>query len=403
MSPFQDLTPAQAVAAAAFWACAALVAYAYLLYPVAIWWLARRFGRPAMPPAGIAEEWPSVALLIAAHDEEAVIEERLRNALATDYPAGKFEVVVGSDGSTDGTAAIVRRYADDGVRLLDYEQRRGKAAVLNSAVAELDSEIVVLSDANTDIDPAAARRLVRWFRDPRVGAVCGRLVLTDPRTGRNADSLYWRYETFLKRCEGQLGALLGSNGAIYAIRRELYVPIPDGTIVDDFVIPLLAKLRSGCEIVYDCEAVASEETPPDVGSEFRRRARIGAGGFQSIGMLWRLLDPRRGWVAFTFLSHKILRWLCPFFLIGLLASNLLLWDRPFYRACLLGQAAFYLASLLMAAAPGRLAPLKPLRLATMFTGMNLALLVGFWRWLFGSQRGTWDRTARGAETEGALR
>ena len=125
--------------------------------------------------------------------------------------------------------------------------------------------------------------------------------------------------------------MLGANGPIYAIRRDLYVPIPPETVVDDFVIPLLVKLRSGCAIIYDREAVAREETPPDVMSEFHRRARIGAGGFQSIGMLWKLLDPRQGWIAFTFFSHKVLRWLCPFFLIGLLASSVLLWDTPFFR------------------------------------------------------------------------
>ena len=229
--------------------------------------------------------------------------------------------MIGLDGCSDGTAAIVRRFEDRGVRLLDFEERRGKASVLNAAMNHVEGEIVLMSDANTEIDPQAARRLVRWFQDSRVGAVVGRLILTDPRSGSNADGLYWKYETFLKRCEGRLGALLGANGAIYAIRRELYVPIPPETIIDDFVIPLLAKLRSGCAIVYDCDAVAREETPPDVASEFHRRARIGAGGFQSIGLLWPLLDPRRGWVAFTFLSHKVLRWLCPFFLIGLLASQ----------------------------------------------------------------------------------
>ncbi|MBX6313645.1 MAG: glycosyltransferase family 2 protein [Isosphaeraceae bacterium] len=396
------------IVAVAFWTCAALVVYAYLGYPLVIWWLARWFGRPVEPPPPLGEErdLPTVSLVIAAYNEEAVIEERLHNALATDYPPGKFEVVVGSDGSTDRTPALVRGFADRRVRLLDYAQRRGKAAVLNAAMAEVRGEIVVLSDANTAIDPNAVRHLVRWFQDPAVGAVCGRLVLTDPRTGRNVDSLYWKYETFLKQCEGHLGALLGANGAIYAIRRALYTPIPEETIVDDFVIPLLAKARTGCAIIYECGAIAREETPPDLGSEFHRRSRIGAGGFQSIGMLWRLLDPRRGWVAFTFLSHKILRWLCPFFLLGLLASNLLLvllrgWPLDWYA--LYGQLGFYLASLLAALVPGRLGPLKPLRLAALFTSMNTALLVGFWRWLRGSQQGTWRRTARVVGADGVAR
>jgi cellulose synthase/poly-beta-1,6-N-acetylglucosamine synthase-like glycosyltransferase len=397
------LDPLQIGIASAFWVCLALVVYSYVGYPVAVWCLARWFGRPAVPPEGDGADLPSVSLLIAAYNEEAVLAERLENALALNYPADKLEVVVASDGSSDATADIARRFAAQGVRLLDYKHRRGKAAVLNSAFAELKGDLVVLSDANTHTDPDAVRKLVRWFVDPEVGVVCGRLVLTDPHTGRNADSLYWRYETFLKRCEGRLGGLLGANGAIYAIRRELYAPIPGDTIVDDFVIPLLAKLRTGCRTVYDCEAVAHEETPQNVVCEFRRRSRIGAGGFQSIGVLWRLLNPRRGWVAFTYSSHKILRWLCPFFLLGLLGSNLLLLNRPLFAWALAGQLGFYAGSVLAAYVPARARFLKPLRLATLFTGMNLALLVGFWRWWRGSQHAAWSRTVRLAEVNGTAR
>jgi cellulose synthase/poly-beta-1,6-N-acetylglucosamine synthase-like glycosyltransferase len=383
------------------WTCLAAVVYAYAGYPVLVWCLARLFGRRPSPRPVRDEDLPSLSLLIAAHNEEAVIEERLRNALAMDYPAEKLEVVVASDGSSDGTADIVRRYAGRRVRLLDYAQRRGKAAVLNSAFPGLRGEIVMLSDANTCTDAGAARKLVRWFGDPAVGVVCGRLVLTDPATGRNADSLYWKYETFLKRCEGRLGALLGANGAIYALRKELYEPLPRGTILDDFLIPLLAKLRTGCALLYDTEAVAHEETPAEVRDEFRRRSRIGAGGFMSVGVLWRLLDPRRGWVAFAFLSHKLLRWLCPFFLLALLGCNVALCREPVYAALLLAQAAFYLLSGVAAFIPARLRALKVLRLTTMFTSMNGALLVGFGRWLWGGGQGTWKRTIRLAEARPA--
>ena len=388
-----------AIAAVCFWACTALVLYAYIGYPILIWGLSRWFGRQSEAPAPTEGdgELPLVSLLIPAYNEEAVLDERLRNALAMDYPAGKLEIVVGSDGSTDATAAIARRYAGRGVRLLDYARRRGKATVLNEAMAELSGEIVLMSDANTQIDPTALRKLVRWFRDPAVGAVCGRLVLIDPGAGRNADNLYWEYETFLKRCEDRLGALLGANGGIYAIRKDLYVPIPVGTTVDDLVIPLQAKLRTGCRIVYDCEAIASEETAPDIGGEFRRRARNGTGDFRSLERLWRLLGPQWGWTAFTFFSHKILHLACPFLLLGLLGSSLLLEAWPLYREALLGQFGLYLVSLLAAFLPSRPRALKLLRLTTMFTGMNLALLVGFWRWVWGSQQGTWRPTGRQAK------
>jgi cellulose synthase/poly-beta-1,6-N-acetylglucosamine synthase-like glycosyltransferase len=377
-----------------FWLCFGLVFYAYVGYPLVIWVLSRVFGRKTQSPTVPDFDLPSVCLLIAAYNEEAVIEDRLVNALKADYPRDRFRIVVASDGSADATPQIVARFADQGVTLLDYKARRGKSSVLNNAMQEIDTELVLLSDANTHIDPDAPRRLASWFKDPAIGTVCGRLVLTDPATGANADGMYWKYETFLKKCESRLGALLGSNGAIYAIRREHYVPIPPNTIVDDFVIPLLVKLKTDLKIVYDADSVAREETAENVAAEFRRRSRIGAGGFQAIVLLRRLLDPRHGWVAFTFLSHKILRWVCPFFLIGMLLACALLWNRPLYRWLLAAQLAFYLmwpVALRVRRLPGPLAVVRP---AGMFTGMNAALLVGFCRWMGGIRRGTWERTAR---------
>jgi cellulose synthase/poly-beta-1,6-N-acetylglucosamine synthase-like glycosyltransferase len=380
------------------WACLAAVLYAYAGYPLVIWCLSRWFGRRGAPRDLADEELPTLSLLIAAYNEAAVIEERIQNALAMDYPRDKLEIVVACDGCSDTTAQIAARYAAQGVRVLNSAERRGKSAALNAAFAQLDSEIVMLSDANTNTDPLAARKLARWFREPNVGVVCGRLVLTDPASGRNADGMYWKYETFLKKCEGRLGALLGANGGIYAIRRELFQPIAPNTIVDDMVIPLEAKLRSGCAIYYDREAVAHEETAADVRAEFRRRSRIGAGGFQALANLGALLSPSHGWVAFTFLSHKVLRWLCPVLLLVLLASNLLLAFGGTYKLCLAAQLAFYALALAGAWAPaGGGKPMKVLRLTTMFAGMNAALLAGLWRWLRGSQKATWARTARTAE------
>jgi len=378
----------------AFWGCVALIAYAYALYPIVVLTLARLFGKSPIGYAPCTEgELPSVSLLIAAHNEEQVIAQRIENALALDYPADRLEIVIASDGSSDGTARIVRGFTDRRVRLLESPMRRGKATVLNAAFRHLSGDIVVLSDANTFTDSAALRRMVRWFDDSKVGTVCGRLVLTDPATGRNVDSLYWRYETFLKTCEGRLGALLGANGAIYAVRRSSFAGIWSDTIVDDFVIPLVTRLRHGSTIVYDKTAVAYEETPHDFGAEFRRRSRIGAGGFQSIVRLRALLAPRHGWLAFTFFSHKILRWLCPFLLIGAFVTNVALLTDPFYRLTMTVQLLGYGFSLLGLATGTRKA-LKPLRLATMFTAMNAALLVGFWRWASGGQQGVWQRTAR---------
>jgi cellulose synthase/poly-beta-1,6-N-acetylglucosamine synthase-like glycosyltransferase len=382
------------------WTSIGLVGVAYVGYPLAIYVASRLFGRQPVPPRNAvtaSREWPKVSVLVSALNEEKMIAERIENNLAQDYPAERLEIVVASDGSTDRTASIVRDFAGrfpGRVRLLDYPVRRGKATVLNESIPPLPSEIIVLSDANTFFEPPAITRLVRWFDDPQVGVVCGKLLLVDPRSGKNVDSLYWRYENFLKACEGRLGALLGSNGAIYALRRESYVPIAGDTIIDDFMIPLLIRLRHGLQTVYDAEAIANEETPADVSAEFRRRSRIGAGGFQSLMRLWPLLSPAYGWTSFAFWSHKVLRWLCPAFMALALVCNLLLVAQPLYRWLLAAQVAFYLAAIVGNFVPGNHFAARLLRLTTLFLSMNLALAVGFWRWIAGRQGGTWQRTAR---------
>jgi cellulose synthase/poly-beta-1,6-N-acetylglucosamine synthase-like glycosyltransferase len=206
--------------------------------------------------------------------------------------------------------------------------------------------------------------------------------------------MYWRYETFLKRCEAKLGALLGANGAIYAIRRSLLTPVPETLLVDDFVIPLRARLESGCRIVYDQDAIAREETAPDVASEFRRRARIGAGGFQALGLLWPLLHPRWGWTAFAFWSHKVLRWVGPVLLLGALVCSLALSHEPVYRELAIAQGAVYGLSAIVAMVPGRWRFVRVARVLPLFVGMNLALLAGLYRWVRGGQSGVWTRTPR---------
>jgi cellulose synthase/poly-beta-1,6-N-acetylglucosamine synthase-like glycosyltransferase len=376
----------------------AAVAYTYAAYPGLIWVLAHLFGRKPVRPAATDDELPFVSLVIAAHNEEDEIGPRVANALASDYPREKFEVLIASDGSTDRTNAIVREFDDPRVRLLAFSRRQGKSGVLNEAIPQADGDVVMLSDANTHTEPDAARKLAAWFLDPSVCAVCGKLVLTDRDGGQNADGLYWKYETFLKLCESRLGALLGSNGAIYAIRKPAFVPLPPGTLVDDFVLPLLARSRSGGRIVYDPGAIATEETAPDLGAEFRRRSRIGAGGFQSIGLLRGLLHPAHGWVALTFASHKVLRWLGPFFLIAALLANAALAHLPGFAELLAAQLAFYAAALITPRVPlpARPRALKLLRLPSMFVLMNAALFVGFLRWVRGPQNGTWQRTQRTA-------
>jgi len=377
-----------------FWGCAALIVYAYMVYPVLLVTLGALRRAAVAPREPNDADLPSVSVLVVAHNEESVIRERIDNLLALDYPKSKLELVIASDSSRDRTVDIVNEYSGRGIQLIAFTERTGKSAVLDAVIPRLKGSIAVLSDANTMMEPSAARQLARWFQNPHVGVVCGKLVLTDPVTGTNVDSLYWRVETLLKRSEGRLGALLGANGGIYAIRRSVFQGLSHDTIVDDFVIPLLARVRTGCAIIYDESAIAYEETPPEIAVEFRRRARIGAGGFQSLAVLWPLLDPRKGWIALTFASHKVLRWLCPSFLIGLVAANLVLVNKGIYGlslivGLLLGAVALLGQYLSIGSSAGR-----ALRLTTMFATMNAALLVGFFRWATGRQQGVWERTVR---------
>jgi cellulose synthase/poly-beta-1,6-N-acetylglucosamine synthase-like glycosyltransferase len=376
-----------------FWLCGGLVAYTYIGYPLLMWALSRLFGA-RRTPVSTPRDWPSMSVVIAAHNEESVIGDRIANLLALDYPADKLEIVIASDGSTDRTCAIVRTFKASNVRLLAFRSNRGKAAVLNHAVRAARGEIILLSDANTRMEVDAAKRLARWFSDPRVGVVCGRLVLVDHASGQNADGAYWKYETFLKECEARLGSLLGANGAIYAIRKANYPRLPPRTVVDDFVIPLLARLASDGRIEFDRDAVAFEETPAHIRSEFHRRSRIGAGGFQSLSLLWPLLNPARGWIALSFASHKVCRWLCPFFLVGVLVTSAALDGDPLYRIALAIQLALYAAASAGYLWPTASSSLRIAKLLVMFVAMNLALLVGFFAWAAGRQTGTWTRTAR---------
>jgi cellulose synthase/poly-beta-1,6-N-acetylglucosamine synthase-like glycosyltransferase len=333
-----------------------------------------------------------VSLVVAAHDEASCIEEKLRNSLALDYPPDSLEVLIGSDGSTDGTDALVRACSDPRVHL-SAAPRAGKTSVLNRCIPAARGEIVVLSDANTRIEPGALKALVRHFENPEVGAVCGRLQLYNPTRAEYEESAYWRYESWLKALEGTQGAVVGANGGLYALRRELFTPLPPSTIVDDFVIAL-RLLDQGYRVLYEPQALASEETTEDYGREFGRRARIAAGAFQSLGLVPGLLSPLRGFPAFAFWSHKVLRWCAPALMLVALVANVALLDRPFYRVTMAAQVGFYALALLGSVSVGP-SPLRRIAgVAYYFVTMNLAIVVGFWRFLRNSQAAAWERTAR---------
>ncbi len=388
-----------------FWVAGSLVVYTYGVYPVLLIALSglkqlaadlRYLGSGSSRRAAQRERGrlPRVAVLVAAHNEERHIAERLRNLLACDYPPELMRVYIGSDGSSDATNALVRAAAHERIVFRAYEARRGKPSVINDLAALADEEILVFTDANTSFEPDAMAKLVRHFDDPGIGCVCGELRLTAPPGSENPDNLYWRYERLLKFFEGRIGALLGANGGVYALRRAHYRAIPADTIVDDFSISVDLILR-GLRCAYDPEARASEEIPARIEDEFRRRVRIGIGNYQAWRRHAALMDPRRGAVAFSFISHKCLRWLVPHALLVLLVANAALAaQREAYLLFFGVQLLFYGAAAVGYGLGRRGRVPRLLRVPVFFVSMNLALLVASYRYLSGQLSGTWARTPR---------
>ncbi|MDE2213828.1 MAG: glycosyltransferase family 2 protein [Candidatus Omnitrophica bacterium] len=342
-----------------------------------------------------AQRLPTVSVIIAAYNEEAVIEQRMENCLVSTYPPELLEVIIASDGSTDKTNEIVRRYEERGIKLYAFKQRRGKVNVLNEVVAKARGEILVFSDANAMFARDAITKIVRHFQDSMVGCVCGSLhfIKADESETIELEGFYWKFETFLKRVEGKLGACLGANGAIFAVRKNLFYCCPPDTIVEDFVISMKV-LEKGFKALYDPQAVAFEHTAKKIIQEKQRRVRIGAGDYQALTMLWPMLDPRKGFGSVAFWSHKVLRWCVPFFLFIALAANIVLALHFPYGVLLAMQLVFYGCALIGQILSRREKKVKIFNLCYYFVSMNLALFLGFLRFVSGTQKVTWDRTQR---------
>ncbi len=350
-----------------FWISAGFAVYVYIGYPILLWGL-QAFLRssPRQPPIE-----PSVSLLVPAYNEAAVIADKIRNSLALDYPVDKLEIVVASDGSKDATAKIVRFFAETcgRVRLLNFEQNRGKMAVLNDAVRELRGDIVAFSDASSMLAADSLRTLVQSFGDPRVGAASGvyRLLKKDQARLGSQEELYWKYETFLKVQEAKLGAFTGAHGSLHAIRRALY-PFPSvATLNDDFTIPMRI-LERGHRVAYEPAALAYEEAREMEG--FSRRVRITTGNIEQLREIKGLIWPFRPFVLFCLLSHKTGRLLVPVFMLMALAANIALRGQFPHNWLLVGQGLFYGLAVL-----GAMVSLKPkvLRLPYYFCMINSAL------------------------------
>lgn len=372
--------------------CALTLFTIYLGYPlvlIVLGWFSRG-GRLTIDE----QATPPVTLLISCFNEEQVLEAKLANALALDYPG--LEIVVVSDASDDRTDEIARAHADRGVKLVRQPERRGKTSALNLAMQEARGELIVFSDANAMYEPDAIGKLVRNFADPRVGYVVGEARYVAPGEASGAsENLYWKYEMWIKRQESRIHSMVGGDGAIYAIRRELWQPLRVDDI-NDFVNPLQIVAR-GYRGIYEPEAVALEETAGSFDKEFRRKARIVNRAFTGLMRVAVVLNPfRTGLFAFEVLFHKLLRWLAPLFIVIFVGCTvaLSLMGNLLFTAIGVGCLLFYLAFYIGWLGGGRL-PL--VSIPYYFVLVNAASLIGVWNSLRGRVQATWSSPrARGS-------
>jgi cellulose synthase/poly-beta-1,6-N-acetylglucosamine synthase-like glycosyltransferase len=391
--------------AALFWLSAGLIAYTYVGFPLLVVLRARLRPRPHRT----ADVTPSVSVVIAAHDEESSIGARVDNLLAVDYPADALEIVIASDGSTDRTVAEARRREDPRVRVLDLP-RTGKASALNAAVDASTGEILVFSDANTSYAPDAIRNLVRSFADPDVGGVAGNQVYLSRSDGQAdvaaataaGERSYWDFDRLLKEAESLGGSVISATGAIYAIRRELFVEVPDG-VTDDFITSTRV-IDAGRRLVFEPKAVALEPVAGSSRGEYRRKVRIMTRGLRGVALARGLLDPRRhGFYAVQLVTHKVLRRLMAIPLLMIAAASITLWDEgPLYRLAVIGQVLVYGLGALGLALRGHRAGRRPwFSLPAFFLLVNVASLHAAWNLLSGRRIDRWQPARRAESVTGS--
>jgi len=377
------------IAATIFWLSAAALGYTYVGYPLLLLIL----GRLRTRPVHRADFEPHVTVIITAYNEERDLSAKLENTLALDYPQGKLEIIVASDGSADRTDEIARSFAARGVLLHRQPERLGKTAAQNAAVELSRGEVIVFSDATTLYQPDVLRVMMPDFADASVGCVAGRLIYVDPAqtgVGQGARS-YWGYEVFLKERESRICSLIGVSGCLYAVRRAAYVPLYHEAC-SDFIIAT-KMVEQNLRAVYNAAAVCTEETNRRSDHELRMRVRVIS---QTFTDLWRhraMLNPfKSGFYAVQLLSHKVMRYLVPFFLILLFVSTAALAPRSVFYALAFGtQAGGYLVAALswfLERALGVHSRL--LALPQYFVLANLASLIAWYKFLRGERIARWE-------------
>jgi cellulose synthase/poly-beta-1,6-N-acetylglucosamine synthase-like glycosyltransferase len=386
-----------------FWGAISLVFFSYVGYPVILIFYSGLIqvmrdiyfvlGRKKQRSENSnPTDLPQVAIIISAYNEAKCIEERVRNLQALDYPQDKIKYYIGSDGSSDDTKKILSAIGDPNLIFVNFESNRGKASVLNDLVAISEADYLVFSDANTEFKADAVSKLMRHFiGGNQADAVCGELDLFSEVNGENLDSAYWKYERILKFNESRIKGLLGANGAIYAIRKSLFLPLPPDTVVDDYTVVFQIAVDGG-RVIYEPEAVAYEEVAPSTADEYKRRVRIGTGNYQAFSRFLKVLNPSYGALWFTYLSHKVLRWHTPHLLLAALILSLILsFNSVWYFIILVIQCTLYFVSYQLR---DKKISMKLLKLLIFWVNMNFALGHGALKYYRGGARGSWNSTNR---------
>jgi cellulose synthase/poly-beta-1,6-N-acetylglucosamine synthase-like glycosyltransferase len=371
-----------------FWSSVGLIVGTYVVFPILV--LLR--GALAQRPVRCGDATPRLSVVVAAHNEEEHIGARIDDLLAQDYPADAVEIIIASDGSDDRTEPIVRSYADRGV-LLVAAPRRGKIPTLNDGVASATGDLLVFTDANTRFRSDTLRRLVRPFADPEVGGVAGNQIYTrgDAHSATaDGERAYWSFDRLLKQAQSRAGSITSATGALYAIRRSLFRPIPEG-VTDDFAISTQVVAK-GYRLVFAADAVALEPVAVGAGTEFRRKVRVITQGLHAVRVMSELLDPfHHGFYAFQLAWHKLARRLMVLPMLGVLLASPWLWTAgPFYRGAALVVFAFLAAALAgFALRRTRWARSRILTLPFYFCLVNLAALLAVLNLLRGRRIGLW--------------
>lgn len=393
----------------ACWALLALVFYTYFGYAAVVWIWAKAKGLGRRTPAPTQSFEPPVTLVVPAYNEAGILEEKIANSLALDYPANKLRVVFITDGSTDNSGQVLAKHPR--VEHLHSPKRAGKSMAENRAMEFVKTPYVVFTDCNTMLNREAVRELVKHYQDPTVGAVSGEKKIRPQASAPGAgEGIYWKYESLLKRCDSQIYSLMGAAGELVSFRADLFAPLEPDTILDDFV-QSLRIVGKGYRVVYEPLAYATEDASASLPEEMERKIRICAGGWQSMTRLPQLLNPfRQPVVTFLYVSHRVLRWsLAPLALALLLPLSLGLalsstgLSAAFYSLLLSGQLALYAAAWLgwqQAARTGRTA--KLLVIPLFFSLVNLAVFLGFGRWVRKAQPAAWAKASRQPTVTGAV-